>query len=71
MLFYTDHYQKNFNSEDWGNDPRSTTSSAKWLGEKQISAFGVETISPGIPEISNKEVHHICGEMNFIFSEFS
>ena len=39
------------------------------LGEKKISAFGVKTMSPGVPGISNKEVHHICGELNFTHYE--
>ena len=64
VLFYTDHYRKYFNEENWSNGPGLTTASAKWLGEKKISAFGVETMSPGIPGISNKEVHQICGEYN-------
>ena len=38
-------------------------------GEKQIAAFGVETMSPGVPGVSNKEVHRICGEMNFTHYE--
>ena len=33
--------------------------------EKKISAFGVGTMSPGVPGISSKEDHHICGELNF------
>ncbi|WP_255411497.1 cyclase family protein [Lacinutrix sp. Bg11-31] len=31
-----------------------TTDAARWLGNKGISAFGVETMSPGVPGISNK-----------------
>ncbi|QCX39568.1 cyclase family protein [Aureibaculum algae] len=69
VLFYTNHYRKYFNSENWSNGPGITTDSARWLGEKKISAFGVETMSPGVPGISNKEVHHICGELNFTHYE--
>lgn len=69
VLFYTDHYRKNFNGENWANGPGISIESAKWLGEKKISAFGVETMSPGVPGISNKKVHHICGEMNFTHYE--
>jgi len=69
VLFYTDHYRKYFNTKNWSNGPGITAESAKWLGEKKISAFGVETMSPGIPGISNKQVHHICGEMNFTHYE--
>ena len=69
VLFYTDHFRKNFNSENWSNGPGITAASARWLGEKEIAAFGVETMSPGVSGISNKEVHHICGEMNFTHYE--
>ena len=69
VLFYTDHYRKHYNTENWSNGPGITSSSSRWLGEKKISAFGVETMSPGVPGISNKEVHHICGELNFTHYE--
>ena len=26
-------------------------------------------MSPGVPGISNKEVHHVCGDMNFTHYE--
>lgn len=69
VLLYTDHYRKHFNSDNWRKGPGITTDAAKWLGEKGIAAFGVETMSPGVPGISNKEVHHICGDMNFTHYE--
>ncbi|MDO6598609.1 cyclase family protein [Tenacibaculum sp. 1_MG-2023] len=69
ILIYTDHYRKHFNGIDWGNGPGISTQSARWLGEKKIAAFGVETMSPGVPKISNKEVHHICGELGFTHYE--
>jgi len=69
VLIYTDHYRKNFNKKDWSNGPGISTDAARWLGEKKISAFGVETMSPGVPGKSNKEVHHICGELNFTHYE--
>ena len=69
FLFYTDHFRKNYNSENWSNGPGITAASARWLGEKEIAAFGVETMSLGVSGISNKEVHHICGEMNFTHYE--
>lgn len=69
VLIYTDHYRKNFNGKDWSNGPGISTKTARWLGEKKISAFGVETMSPGVPGVSNKEVHHICGELNFTHYE--
>lgn len=69
VLLYTDHYRKHFNSENWGNGPGLSIASARWLGEKGISAFGVETMSPGVPKVSNREVHHICGELGFTHYE--
>ena len=69
VLLYTDHYRKNFNRKDWSNGPGITADAARWLGEKEIAAFGVETMSPGVSGISNKEVHHICGELNFTHYE--
>lgn len=69
VLIYTDHYRKTFNGENWENGPGISAESARWLGEKKIAAFGVETMSPGVPNISNKEVHHICGELGFTHYE--
>jgi kynurenine formamidase len=69
VLLYTDHYRKAFGGKDWGNGPGITADAARWLGEMGISAFGVETMSPGVPGISNKEVHHICGELGFTHYE--
>lgn len=69
VLLYTDHYRRNFNGKDWGNGPGISADAALWLGEKKISAFGVETMSPGVSGISNKEVHKICGTLNFTHYE--
>ena len=69
VLIYTDHYRKAFNTKNWGRGPGITTECARWLGMQKIAAFGVETMSPGVPSISNKEVHHICGELGFTHYE--
>lgn len=69
VLLYTNHYNKHFNTENWGKGPGVTVECAQWLGEQKIAAFGVETMSPGVPKISNKEVHHICGDMGFTHYE--
>lgn len=69
VLICTGHYSKYFGTDNWGNGPGITAEAARWLGEKRIAAFGVETMSPGIPKISNKEVHQICGEMGFTHYE--
>ena len=69
VLFYTDHYRKHFETEKWGKGPGLTAAAARFLGEKRVAAFGVETMSPGVSGISNREVHHICGELNFTHYE--
>lgn len=69
VLFYTDHYRKHFNTPDWGYGPGLSTDATRWLGEQQIAAFGVETMAPGVRKVSNKEVHHICGELGFTHYE--
>lgn len=69
VLICTDHYKRNFGTINWTKGPGLTAEAAIWLGDQKISAFGVETMSPGIPKISNKEVHQICGEMGFTHYE--
>ena len=69
VLLYTNHYRNHFKTEEWGNGPGVSAEAARWLGEKKIAAFGVETMSPGVPKISNKEVHYICGELGFTHYE--
>lgn len=69
VLLCTDHYRKHFGTDDWVNGPGITAEAARRLGEKGISAFGVETMSPGVPKISNREVHQICGAMGFTHYE--
>jgi kynurenine formamidase len=69
VLLYTDHYRRAFGTADWGNGPGISTAAARWLGQQGIAAFGVEMMSPGVKGVSNKEVHHICGEMGFTHYE--
>ncbi len=69
VLFYTDHYRKHFNTEQWSIGPGLTAEATRWLGNQGIAAFGVETMSPGVPGVSNKEVHYICGNMGFTHYE--
>lgn len=69
VLLYTDHYRRHFGTEDWGNGPGITAKAARWLGAQKIAAFGVEMMSPGVRKVSNKEVHHICGELGFTHYE--
>jgi kynurenine formamidase len=69
VLLYTDHYRRAFGSAGWYDGPGISVEAARWLGRRQIAAFGVETPSPGVRHVSNKEVHHICGEMGFTHYE--
>jgi kynurenine formamidase len=69
VLLYTDHYRRAFGTGDWFNGPGISTEAARWLGQQGIAAFGVETASPGVRDVSNKEVHHTCGELGFTHYE--
>jgi len=69
VLLYTDHYRRTFGTTEWDNGPGLSAEAARWLGRQQIAAFGVETMSPGVRKVSNKEVHHICGELGFTHYE--
>ena len=69
VLLYTNHYRKYYLKKDWPNGPGISEATARWLGDKNISAFGVETMSPGVSGVSNKGVHRICGELNFTHYE--
>ena len=69
VLLYTDHYRRAFGTENWPNGPGLSVEAARWLGQQEIAAFGVEPRSPGVMDVSNKEVHHICGELGFTHYE--
>ncbi len=69
VLIYTDHYRKAFDTNNWNQGPGLSADAARWLGNKGISAFGVETMSPGVSGVSNKQVHYICGELGFTHYE--
>ncbi|TBX65164.1 cyclase family protein [Flavobacterium silvisoli] len=69
VLLYTDHYRRHYGTSAWPNGPGITVEAARWLGHQGIAAFGVETLSPGIPKQGNKEVHHIGGEMGYTHYE--
>lgn len=69
VLLYTDHYRRAFGTDDWHKGPGISVGAARWLGRQGIAAFGVETASPGVRGVSNREVHHICGEMGFTHYE--
>lgn len=69
VLLHTDHYRRFFGTDDWPHGPGISAEAARWLGGTGIAAFGVETMSPGVPGVSNREVHRICGELGFTHYE--
>jgi kynurenine formamidase len=69
VLLYTDHYRRAFGTQHWHDGPGVSVEAARWLGEQKIAAFGVEPMAPGVLKVSNKQVHHICGEMGFTHYE--
>lgn len=69
VLLYTDHYRRWYLTEDWQHGPGLSVAAARWLGARQIAAFGVEMASPGVRGVSNTQVHHVCGEMGFTHYE--
>lgn len=69
VLLYTDHYRRAFGTENWIKGPGISAKACRYLGEKRIAAFGVETMAPGVSGVSNKEVHLICGELAFTHYE--
>ena len=69
VLICTDHYRRTFGTDAWGQGPGISADAARWLGNHQIAAFGVETMNPGVRKVSNGEVHRICGELGFTHYE--
>lgn len=69
VLLYTDHYRRAFRTDDWHNGPGVSVEATRWLGHQKIAAFGVEPAAPGVRGVSNKEVHHVCGELGFTHYE--
>lgn len=69
VLLYTDHYRRAFGTQEWYAGPGISAEAARWLGKQGIAAFGVETMAPGVRHVSNREVHHICGELGFTHYE--
>jgi kynurenine formamidase len=69
ILLYTDHYRRAFGTDDWQHGSGVSAEAARWLGQQGIAAFGVETASPGVRHVSNRDVHHICGELGFTHYE--
>lgn len=69
VLLYTDHYRRAFGTDNWHKGSGVSADAARWLGEQEIAAFGVEPAAPGVRGVSNKEVHRVCGELGFTHYE--
>ena len=70
VLLHTDHYRRTYGTPAYLTDwPGISADVARWFGKQEISAFGVESLEPGIPGVSNREVHQICGEMGYTHYE--
>jgi kynurenine formamidase len=69
VLLYTDHYRRAYQTDEWQHGPGLSVAAARWLGARQIAAFGVETASPGVRGVTNTQVHHVCGELGFTHYE--
>jgi len=64
------HYDRTFGTPAFLTDfPGLVKESAEWLGDKGITAFGVEAVSPGRPGKHNFEVHLVCRDMGFTHYE--
>ena len=70
VLFHTDHHRRTYGTPDIASGwPGFSASVARRFGEMKIAAFGVESLGPGIPRVSNRKVHQICGEMGYTQNE--
>ena len=70
VLLYTGFYNRHAGTEAYlSKFPGLTKESAQWLGQKKITMFGVEPVSPGRLGRTNFEVHHVCRDMGFTHIE--
>ncbi|WP_428493202.1 cyclase family protein [Rhodopila sp.] len=70
VLLHMDFYRRTQGTDAYITDfPGLTKKSATSLGEKGITMFGVEAVSPGRPGRNNFEVHHVCRDMGFTHME--
>ena len=70
VLLYTAFTEKTLGTPAFTSDFQGLIKeSAEWLGEKKITMFGVEPISPGRPGKNNFEVHNVCRDMGFTHME--
>lgn len=70
VLLHMDFFNRCYGTEGYLTDfPGLTKESAEWLGNKKITMFGVEAVSPGRPGKNNFQVHLVCRDMGFTHME--
>ena len=70
VLLHMDFFRRCYGTDGYLTDfPGLTKESATWLGNKGITMFGVEAVSPGRPGRNNFEVHHVCRDLGFTHME--
>lgn len=70
VLLHMDFHRRTYGTPGYLTDfPGLTKESATWLGNRKITMFGVEAVSPGRPGRTNFEVHHVCRDMGFTHME--
>ena len=70
VLLHTGHYARTFGTPafltDWAGIAAEVVS---FFAHRGATAFGVESVGPGIFGVSNREVHQLCGELDIIHYE--
>ena len=70
VLLHTGHYERCFGTDEFmTNWPGIEAAVVRFLSERGVGAFGVESPAPGIMEVSNAEVHRLCGELKITHYE--
>lgn len=70
VLLHMDFFNRCYGTDGYLTDfPGLTKESAEWLGNKKITMFGVEAVSPGRPGKNNFQVHQVCRDMGFTHME--
>jgi kynurenine formamidase len=70
VFLHMDFYRRTIGTDAYITDfPGLTKESATWLGQRGITMFGVEAVSPGRTGRNNFEVHHVCRDLGFTHME--
>lgn len=70
VLFHTGHYNRCFGTEAFMQGwPGLAAEVVPMLAERKAAAFGVESPAPGIMDVSNADLHRLCGELRITHYE--